>query len=86
MFRPRGGGGGVSIFVRNTLNSESLNNFGSVGDSVECCAVRVYGSRGHSDSHLNIFGLYRRPRGSTIEFIKFLENNAEGEKNNFSPF
>ena len=65
------GGRGVSILARNTLNSVSLNNFGSVGDSVECCAIRMWGSLGQSDSHLNIFGLYRPPRGSIIEFINF---------------
>lgn len=71
-FRSHRQGGGVSIFIRDTLSSNSelfnINNeiYETIGVKVKC-----------NNSTVNIVGIYRPPVNKVDEFIQNLENIVE---------
>ena len=73
-------GGGVSIYVRQDLESRPLSQLSVVTEVLEICAVQVCVSKADT---LNIIGLYRPPENEhTPEFISYMTENI---LNSFSP-
>ena len=62
-------GGGVSVFVADSMISEPLN-LNLCNSNIECLGVSV--KLPNSDT-INIVGVYRPPMGSKPEFIEILE-------------
>ena len=71
--RPTVRGGGVSIFIKNSINAELIQDYSYANETIEICTVKI----GTETSHLFLCGLYR-PHGGTIEnFTSTLENIIE---------
>ena len=68
--RPSKTGGGVSVFVRDNLLSESLNICLN-NNSIECIGIRFKYSA--KSEWTNVLGLYRPPSGNLNEFNLLLE-------------
>ena len=56
-------GGGVSVYVCNSLGSYILNDFSFINDIVETCAVKVILRNSIS---INIVGVYRPPNSGNL--------------------
>ena len=65
-FRSDRRGGGVSIFVRETLKSRLLSEQSCVTDFLECCSVEISGSSSMGDVIVN--GVYRPPNSCEPKF------------------
>ena len=81
-FRKDKCGGGVSIFITESLKSDSLD-FNICNNNVECLGVTI--KLPDSDT-LNVVGIYRPPTGSKLDFITILEkvmNDYELNKTKF---
>ena len=67
--------GGISIFVKNSLNSELIKELSYVNESIETCTVKI----SNENSCIFICGVYR-PHSGTIENFTFcLENILENQ-------
>jgi len=73
-YRPMRMGGGVSIFVKNTLTSCSIPEVTFCNENLESCGVKV--SIGNNHKFINIVGLYRPPNGNCSSFHDILRNNV----------
>ena len=73
-------GGGVSIYVRESIRCEPIDAFNISTENIECVGVKVY--HNPSDS-ISFLGVYRPPRGNKRIFIDELENILG--LNEFSP-
>ena len=63
-------GGGVSIFIKDSLISESLS-INLNNNSIECIGIRFKTSI--NSDWFNVLGIYRPPSGKINDFILFLE-------------
>ena len=67
----QGRSGGVSVFVKNYLNSCFVENLSYANNSIETCSIKISNSR----SNLFICGIYRPQSSNTDAFSFELENN-----------
>lgn len=74
-------GGGVSIYVREGLNSVKLQVASSVDCDGELCTVRVALGRG---KYLYVLGFYRPPGGNVTNFCNQISTSSS--KLNFNHF
>ena len=80
-YRSSNKAGGVSIFVRNALISESID-VNLSNNVIECLGIRL---RNLANSEwTNILGLYRPPSGNLSQFISLLEEILSQSKFNSS--
>ena len=68
--RNHGRSGGVSIFVRNSLNAEKINELSYANDTIEICTVKI----ANGTSHVFICALYRPHSGTIEHFSDAVEN------------
>ena len=66
----QGRSGGVSIFVKNNINSSFIKDLSYANDSIETCSVKISNSR----SNIFICGIYRPQSSSVDAFSSALEN------------
>ena len=67
--------GGVSIYVKNSFNSELINKLSYVNDTIEICTVKV----SNENSSIFICGVYRPHSGTIENFSLSLENILENQ-------
>ena len=65
-------GGGVSIFIREFIETESLN-LNTNDDNIECVGIKLL----NSNNVTNILGIYRPPSGDVSVFLDKLEELIE---------
>ena len=65
--------GGVSIYVKDSLNSEIINELSYVNESIEICTVKI----SNENSHIFIIGVYRPHSGTIENFTLSLETVLE---------
>ena len=64
--------GGVSIFVKNTLHTEEIDELNISNDTIESVAVSInFPATGKA---IKIMGIYRPPAGDVNRFIEILNN------------
>ena len=68
-------GGGVSIYVRDTLNSYIIPEYCFINDFMECCAVKVCNLEVRNTPSLTILGIYRPPVAPINLFMEFLTDS-----------
>ena len=71
----QGRAGGVSVFIKNQLNSCFIEQLSFANDFIETCTIKV----SNSQSHVYVCGIYRPHIGSIDSFTSSLEtilNNA----------
>ena len=78
-FRSTGRGGGVSIYVRNSIPSTNIASEHFVSDYVEYSSVKI---KSHNQPLLYIVGIYRPPSASIDDFINFIADNFLSRSNN----
>ena len=61
--------GGVSIFMKNSLKSDKIQQFSYANDNIEICTIKV----SNGTSHLILCGVYRPHNGSIDNFTNELE-------------
>ena len=71
VYRSEKRGGGVSIFVRNTITSVKISDKSYVSDFIECVNVQVFSSL----NRLTIVGIYRPPCGNIDNFLEYITSN-----------
>ena len=77
----QGRSGGVSVFVKNYLNSCFVENLSYANNSIETCSIKISNSR----SSVFICGIYRPQSSTTDAFSSSLENILNNPTiNNFS--
>ena len=77
-------GGGVSVYVRETLNSSVIGDLTVNRDVIETCSVKVY----NGSNFLYIIGVYRPPGDAGLDdfnrtFVSLLENSIIMRSNVF---
>ena len=65
--------GGVSIYVKDSLNSEIINELSYANESIEICTVKI----SNENSHIFILGVYRPHSGTIENFTLSLETILE---------
>ena len=65
--------GGVSIYVKNSFNSEFIDELSFANESIEICTVKI----SNENSKLFVCGVYRPHEGTIENFTIFLENILE---------
>ena len=66
-------GGGVSIFIRDTLRAVYISEMSFISDHLECCTVQIRHSTSDR-SNLTVVALYRPPNTSVADFTSCLED------------
>ena len=69
--------GGVSIYVKNSFNSELIKELSYVNESIEICTVKI----SNENSHIFICGVYRPHSGTIENFALSLENILNNQIN-----
>ena len=59
-------GGGVTVYVRSTLQRNILPDFTLVEENGEICAVQVIPDKGKPNSKCTVLGIYRPPDASLL--------------------
>ena len=65
--------GGVSIYVKDSINSEIIKELSYVNESIEICTVKI----SNENSHIFIYGVYRPHSGTIENFTHSLETILE---------
>lgn len=73
VFRSNIGGGGVSIYVRETIKSIQIENSSFINDAIECCSVEIVGDQAGKSDNMTVVGIYRPPSAPVDQFIHHLE-------------
>ena len=71
VFRSEKRGGGVSIYVRNTIKSVIVSEKSCMYDFIECLTVQVSGL----SNSLSVVGVYRPPSGDIDMFFEYIYSN-----------
>ena len=79
-FRSDRRGGGVSIFVKETIRFDTIETLNISSDSIESAAITIYCP--DSDKKINVLGIYRPPKGDANLFINKLSDTLS--QNNFT--
>ena len=67
--------GGISVFVKNSFNSELINELSYVNESIETCIVKI----SNENSCIFICAVYRPHSGTIENFTLSLENILENQ-------
>lgn len=70
VYRHQGSGGGVSVYVRDNLNSVMIDSVSYVNECLECCCVQIKGSQAHG-SAITVAAVYRPPSASVAQCLLF---------------
>ena len=71
-FRDGRKGGGVSVFVRDTLNFDTFDELNISNEIFESVAIKLFCK--NTNKELNVMGVYRPPNGNTNEFTNQLRD------------
>lgn len=69
IFRSGVTGGGISVFVRDGINTVKVEEHSTMRDFVECCSIDILG-----DQLLSLIAVYRPPGASVDQFLQYFEH------------
>ena len=78
MFRTGKKGGGVSIFVRNSINYTRLNEFCYNENYLESVAIHIKSHEMNTAKNIILINMYRPPKAKLEQYMTTLEQMLEG--------
>ena len=76
-FRTEQVGGGVSIFIKDNIKAEFIDELSQVSEHYESCSVLVTPNE-FNNNEIKIIGVYRPPSASKTQFVDMMSHIANG--------